>query len=664
MVNTIKYTIVTLFFVQFSIGQQKYTQVQSESLKKLEGIDKSFLVFEGEILERKDLKHTLPNNSELFLGNGNDMKAFNLPPKILSDATIQKLIKKQKVFMSDGKLYEGYLFNFNHDEITIEEEEKEIKVASYLEKLVRLKKKGEKTVKSYPYDPSGLVYFYKSTSIKKFPDPYIRIIIPGYVTAYVDKSTIGDIPPTYDTKAFEKHTVLIEEGPIDVLYGKDKGVLYKWDMESVEGVVLEDGIYPIKSSKDDVKLQFNIIGGVANKETVKEEKKPFVDLFSPLYVAIILGVGVLVALLIWFRKPLINKLQRKDLPKNNKSNLNSSWAGESESESDNDFNTIKETRNSVDEISSRSLKKVTEKITKKVEESQREIKDEIKSLRRDVNSNGDRETQSLREQLQLSKSENNNLIKEKEGLNQQVSSLNDTNNKKQEKLEELIPKIERFEKQALFIENHHAQVDKLLTFFNYIKDIENQIIEAISSETNYAIKKFQSIVLAKYLKNNTGNTFNQWDTILTTIKNNDGLIVDKDLIRKIGNKASDQDKLKGMEWIVVNEVIISKINVLLIILEELSNTSKITETGNDFSTNTTARYKADLINKMKQLFGIHIDDVTLFSNFQTYSNIKATQEEVSYDLSSVALQMGEIKEIITYGMKLKEKTIETLVIEK
>ncbi|NMH87989.1 hypothetical protein [Flavivirga algicola] len=661
MVGTIRYTIVALFFIQFSIGQQKYAQVQQEGLKKLDGVDKSFLVFEGEILERKNLIHTLPNKTKLVLGNGNDMKTFDTIPKTLSETIIiQKLIKRQKVFMNDGKLYEGYLFNFNHDELVIEDK-KEIKVANYLEKLIRLKKKGKVAINSYPYDASGLVYFYKST--EKFSNPYIRIVIPGYTTAYVDKNIIEDIPPVYDTNAFEEHIILIEEGPTKVLYGKDKGILYKWDAESIEGTKLNlgDGKYLITQSTGSVKLQFNIINGIANKETVKEEGKSFLNSLNIWHIIIIIVFGILVTLLIWFRKTLFGKDKQKNKD-NNESNPGSHRTDRSEYH--NSFETNNKAISRVDKTSPKSLKEVTKSITQKVEESQKEIERKIEKLRREINSNDNHETKSLREQLQLLKSEKQDLEKEKVGLNREVLNLNETNKKNQEKFELLTPKIERFEKQGLFIENHHTLIDKLVPFFNHIKHIENQLIESIGSETNQAVKKFQSIVLAKYLKNNTRSEFNKWDTILETLKNNDGLVVDKDLIHKIENKTSDPDKLKGMEWIVVNEVIISKINALLIILEELSNTSKITDAGNDFSTNTAAKHKTDLISKMKQLFGIHIDHVTLFSNFQTYSNIKATQEKVSYDLSSVTLQMGDIKEIITYGMKLKDKEIETLVIEK
>ncbi len=665
--KSIIYNIIIILLLPCYINAQgvekKYVRAKVDTLKMLDDKPKTFKLFRGEILTRgKGGLSMLPNGSKLNLGYSNkDMESYS-GPKILPEIILPKLIVKHKVFLNDGKLHEGYLFNLNHKELIIEEE-KEIIIANYSGKVFSLKKNGDGAISSYPYDPSGLVFFFKS--LQKFSDPYIRIIIPGYVTAFIDKKTIKEESIAYDHKIFEEYVITVDEFSKFVLLNNKTQELCTLDKSTFQNVSkLSDGIYPIVSSKEGVKLQFNIIGGVANKETVKQEAESFLDLLTPWHITAIVGFSVLLALLIWFGRPLLDKLLGKRKSKNDKSDSDSSWADGAESENETDFNTVKETTGRINEIPSKSLKKITERITKKVEESQRKIESEIKSLRREINSKGNSETESLRGEQQQLESKNQRLLTEKEGLSQQVLDLTKANEKKQASLNLLIPKIERFEKQGFFIENYHAQIDKLATFFNDIKNIENQIIEAISSETNHTVKKFQSIVLTKYLKNNKESKFNEWDSILTTVKNNDGLIVDKNLIHKIENKASDDDKLKGIEWLIVNDVIILKINALLIILEELSNTSKITESGSDFSTNTVVKHKADLISKMKQLFGIQIDNVTLFSNFQMYSNIKSMQGKVSYDLNSVVLQMGDIKEIITYGMKLKEKAIETLVIEK
>jgi len=634
------------FLAQEATEKKKtYAQVQKEGVKKLDNISKAFRVFEGEILERKGLISTLPNNSKLRVGNGGDMKPY-VTPKVLRGRLLKEIVKKQKVFLEDGKLYEGYLFDFRT--LAAEIGEKEIKVASYLRKKLSLKKKGNATI-SYPYDASGLVYFYKSA--EDFSDPYIRIIIPGYVTSYVDKNAIDSLETAYDDEVFKKYDLVLGERKpmVEILYKKVDDKVYKIGRNKFDDIEkLEEGNYKVNGKQE----EFVYKDGKVTIGVISDATSDY-DIWI-----ILTGVQFVIILLVVF-KERVKRLLSKERISEKKTEDSDQW-GQQETPDQNSFTRKVSAGNA---ISVKSLKDVKKEVILEIQSNQKKTANEIRELKTQLNNTTKEKLTSLKTKNTALESEKQQLIQAKEKLKNDIESLNDSIDEKVTKLSLSDKKIRRFESQAFFIENYASTINKLIAFFDFIKQLEQRLLAGIHTQNNYTIKQFQSAVFAKYLHHKITNTFKDWDAILRTIKSNEGLIVDKNLIHQIKGKTSTEDQLEGIEWIVVNDVLIYKVDKLLILLEELRNTSRITGVHAGFSSDEIEKNKMAVIGEMRSLFQIQIENLKLFSHFESYSNIKSVQEKLSYELHAKELGMGTIQEIKTYGMKLKGKTIETIVVE-
>lgn len=635
----IQYALI-IFLIPVSLlaqkeGEKKYIQVQKKGLKKLDTVLGEFKVFKGEILERnKELQTLLPNGKKITLGKRDDMKTYP-NPQILLNGLLKQTIKKQKVLLGNEKIEEGYLFDFSS--LKGLESKDTIRIANYKDVLLSLNKGSEKTKKVYPYDSSRLVCFYKKT--KNLSDPYIRIIIPGYVTAYVDKKAIEeDKELKYDKEKFQEYTLIIDSKLETVLYNPIIGKAYKFNKNDVKIVELPEGTYKINGKEEELVYTEN-----------KFQIKPITTFDEKFYIwggAIVLFLGIIFLILRFYGKKIFIRKPIKEVNKND-------W-GDEDISTEGTINTRQSKSNS---IASKDLKKLSNEVIKAIKESRDKTITEINKLQYQIKDSGNEELASLKDRNELLTSEKDQLVASKKELNHAVEE-----NKTQ--LKSLEKELKKYLAQSLFLQDYNISIHKFIGFFKSIKEIETKLIFNINTQIHYTVKQFQATVFAKYLDSKITAGFEKWNTILKTIVNNEGLITDKNLIHQIGGKASSKEKLEGIERIVINDVLIYKVDRLLILLEELRNTTTITGVNIEVSTDMIEKSKMDIISDMRTLFGVEIENVKLFSNFDAYSKIKPVQESMSYEIYNKALSMGTIKEIKTYGMRSKEKLIETIVIEE
>jgi len=643
MAKPIIYALIFLL-IPIQLIAQNYGKVKKDTLKRVTAKGKPFNFFKDEILNRNgSYSIQLQNGDSIDVGSKNPEMKKAENPKILSESLLNKIIKKQNVFLEDGKLHKGYLFDFNHSELELNE--KEIRIADYLDVWVRLKKNGENAKTMYPYNSSGLVFFYKP--VKNFSDPYIRIIVPGYVTAFIDKDSIESIPNAYDSKVFKKLNLIVDEKQQSVVYNNETGKVYMFNKGSFENTKeLKDGVYKINGEKEELILE----KGKVTTKAIPPPKNPIKPWI--IVIASIFSIAIILLLIFkkYFQKLFKSKVDNgNDNGNDNDNNDDGNREGTvSETTKESDITTSNgispETLENLKNDISESITETQTGIQTQIEEKHKVIITEIHELKEKIESKNNDEITTL-------KSTNETLILEKENLNEKVNDLSSANKK-----------LKRFDGEALFIDNYEKLTNKLIPFFDTIKQLEYKLISDINSQKNYTVKQFQALVFSKYLYHKVTDDFKDWDTILRTLQTNNGLITDKTILLQIKDKTSTHEQLQGIEWIVVNDVIVPKVDRLLILLEEFRNTLKITGVETELSSTKIEQNKIGIIEKMKSLFDIQIENIELFSDSSSY-NLEFSQDNPSYEINMKNLKIGAIKEIKTYGMKLKEKTIKTKVIE-
>lgn len=722
-----------------------YAQVLEPSKKKIKG-EEVFQVFENEILVRTPKNKEgkggfcpLPDGTKVYLGyeDDNGLTTYNGPPGVLSETQVKGLVTKQSWFF-DNHVTNGYFFDVRSLRDVLGDSDT-IKVANF-EKVLFTLYKGKRDNLVYRTDSNGLLAWYAG----ELKDPFLRVIIPGYATAFMDvKTDVTDQTAhiQYDTTEYKAIStglndlliLLDRSNPSDVWSFDSLGYQQKFkaydfpirkhlltaiisdgsqnrfliDRKSnqVEMNDSLDGVYPILFDENN---QIIISNGDVSLVRIRGLQK--YQEYIPYGVSILIVVVILLGA--WLR---IRKLRRrakskevtafheiqdgetlddilelyKLMPKQllelnkfgsdvesftplNELNLgnyliypktetvelpppdlqNDGHKGKA------DLAGFNEGLNKLSKSFDESLRQMTKEIGDQNNKRQEDILNQLNKLQETLNASEDEKVQNLQNSLDQVKRQYERVIVEK-------AELLSKNTSQEGVIEELRGAKKSFQaqqKHAEFLEEHKGIADDLHITFKLLLDVENDVLEVVKKETDPFIQNFASLVSGKYLMSPDKALFFRWYQVIITMMRSDGLLVDRWVRDKLKNKNSSQEKLEHMKWLMENEVLPQRVGALLTWLEELGNADKISRGKSLHLAQSAQNYKKELMNAIQNRHKAEIQDIALFAKPKEYRNIKSVHTQTVYDTSSLSTGFNDILEIKTYGVKVSDKNIETLVV--
>lgn len=604
-----------------------------------------FHVFANEILLRGDSGICkLPDGSKVMLGYGGDIgRITNF--KELDSLKASKAIKRQSVFLESGKLEGGYLVDLSFLRDSIGNDDI-IKIANNQKAVVQLKKGSEETQKRFPY--AELQYFISSSDFQK----YIRIIVPGHVTFFLDKGSIETSPNTFDDEQFKKYEYQDEEGKVGTLLLKvDSSALYKVrpDFKLIRNVsVNSEEEFILSGGERRVFAQNNLftLGPVLSK--------PLYEQLWFVITAIVL-LGGIIGFGIWFL--LKSRSKTSSDVDATASGVQGTFKARSTPADGDVEELLKDLRASMDANFER------------IGNGQSNLKSSIENLEKQNESGNSQRLEELNKKNAKLSSQLQNLQKEKESLAQSIqqneTKYQATTSTLKGEISSLEESVNRYASHISFISNYES-LNNFYRLFTQIESLEKETLKSIGKISQSHLRSTAMLLFAKYQKNHAYKNFEKWAYDLQLLSNGKGLIVNPDVIRKLNEKEENAEKIKLISWIVKYECLMPKLNVLLILLEEFRNLDKITDSTIPPQIVEIGKQKGDILNSMRQGLKIEVDDIRMFDSFNNYKNIKTESNTgTSFSIPGVdKYSMGDILEIKSYGMVTQNRSIDTIVVVK
>ena len=533
-------------------------------------------------------------------------------PAELGDSSLATLILKQKI---SGK--DQYIFDMSALDKTI----KSVYFASYSQKEVELSRE---VPRSQVFDLDEL-----------FPQQYIRIVIPNYLTIMIEKNEVLHLPITYfsyDTNIYKAQYVSITGN--------------RYLVDNDDYVILVDEKYEfvcrppagnIQISKNRI-LSVNHLGkGLITSLTSIRKKELYqrITIFSTIT---ILLIGNIMLLFLLRNMKMRARARRDNIPSSTELYLPQ----------------LKELIQRL-EIVNQKLESNSQTMPSPELEPQRQITTGDK-FSADILSMMELEGSSRAGQNKPSK---NNMLDQVSSSN--VSDSTDsttlpTRNDVEKGAINLKPDIALNSDHILSVASGDQLVHRHFKVLEFIMAVQVEIVNLLEDWQKYSASDSEyymlNLIVGNYLVKSNPSHLSKWLSVIESIDEK-GLILDSELIRNLRNTAKGDVNLANLEKIMYYELYSIIISPFCIMLEELRNFKKFADTESIFT-----KKNEDIGNRGNQFqelvlenIGISIHYVPLFTHYAQYKNITAIEGIDGFIYKMLSVQKDMISQIISYGLK-------------
>lgn len=514
---------------------------------------------------------------------------------------------------------------------------------------------------------------------EKFPDEYIRVIVPDAPTMFIEKAGIQE------EYGFDANKFVALKGKDGATYLKqDDGKIFltndnytsRQDLTS-QKIVLADGQILVVDKRG-----LGVITGA-------EVSHPFWDALinTSIFVIIVVVIGFLI--IFRFKRKLRDAGQQGESQAVRKSRPSHWW-----------------------QIGPLSFLK-TRLLTKKAEDPQRQdaVKHEaagksvstgatvldqrfnvleagLQSVIKEVKGLGKQLTENKNVEMQIEnerlRSEADNYRQKWSAASQEKIAIQQELNKKDGELtgmkwqlDEKENKLKQYSRAAEAIAELEQYVYRLpraetwvqphLTFFASLQGLENKFQSLLlrSQQESPTDPEADHLKLMwwKYAAKKNGIPVSRWDELLKGLKEK-GVLTDRDLIRRIKDEKNDEQRWRVLNEQLFREVYLRWLSAILVLMEEARNLEHFigAPTGIAEEAKSLGRDIRPLSMQAQQLFEITVYYAPLFDNYKQHANIRAVDEPVDIYFRKLRLQHDCIQQIVSYGMKSPFSNEQTTVI--
>jgi len=654
---------------QSAFTEEKYLQIRRDYTDP----NRQIKFFKGEIYRYDQLKQGSPlrvnyGNLEIALPYIDDSRVYDLVEKARAGAVQAKeesfrdklsgVIKKQIFFYDQTR----YMFN-----------------------VKAIKKPGE-TVMFASNQNQQLPFEIKENAIildfdEKFPDEYIRVIVPDAPTMFIEKA---GIQPEYGFDADKFVALKGEDGAIYLKQDDGKIFLTNDNYTSRQEltnqkIVLADGQILVVDKRG--------LGAIAGAEA----SHPFWDALinTSIFVITLVVIGFLI--IFWLKRKSPDAGQRGEpfaVPKSRPSNWWRIWPlsflktrSLTKEEVSQRLGVQNAGKREAAEKSAAVGDNILEQRFNVLETAVQAVLKEVRGLEKRLTENKNLEMQTENERLRGEadnfKQKWSAAAKERDAtqreLDKKDGELTDMKlllNEKENKLKQYSRAAEAIadlEQHVYRLPRAEIRIQPHLAFFASLQGVESKfqslLLRSQQESPTGSEADHLKLMWWKYAAKKNRIPVSRWDELLKGLKEK-GVLTDRDLIRRIKDEKNDEQRWRVLNEQLFREVYLLWLSAILVLMEEARNLEHFIDapTGIAEEAKSLGRDIRPLSMQAQQSFEITVYYAPLFDNYKQHANIRAVDEPVDILFRKLRLQRDCIQQIVSYGMKSPFSNEQTTVI--